>query len=105
MADLPRRRYISGVGAVLGGLLAAACGEVEVRYVQGPAGATGPSGAQGEKGSAGVAGAKGASGSTGKTIVVDKPVTKVGEKTIVAAPATKVVLWTGFWRGGNMSDR
>jgi len=105
MAELTRRRYIGGVGAVLGGVLAAACGEVEVRYVEGPAGAAGPAGAQGEKGSAGVAGAKGASGSSGKTIVVDKPVTKVVEKTIVAAPATKVVMWTGFWRGGNMSDR
>ena len=39
-----------------------------------------------------------------QTIVVDKPVTQVVEKTIVAAPNTKVVMWTGFWRGGNMSD-
>jgi len=36
---------------------------------------------------------------------VDKPVTQIVEKTIVAAPNTKVVMWTGFWRGGNMSDR
>ena len=81
-----------------------ACGEVEVRYVQGPAG---PAGATG----AGCArcdrhqGVEGTSGAAGKTIVVDKPVTQIVEKTIVAAPTRKVTMWTGFWRGGNMSDR
>ena len=38
MASVIRRRYLGGAAAALGGLLAAACGEVEVRYVQGPAG-------------------------------------------------------------------
>lgn len=105
MADVTRRRYIGGVGAVLGGLVAAACGEVEVRYVQGPAGPAGPAGDAGARGATGARGVEGASGAAGQTIVVDKPVTQVVEKTIVAAPNTKVVMWTGFWRGGNMSDR
>ncbi|MDE2992426.1 MAG: extracellular solute-binding protein [Chloroflexota bacterium] len=105
MAEITRRRYIGGAGAVLGGLLAVACGEVEIRYVQGPAGPAGPAGAQGERGATGAQGVQGESGAAGQTIVVDKPVTQVVEKTIVAAPNTKVVMWTGFWRGGNMSDR
>ena len=40
MAGVIRRRYLGGAAAALGGLLAAACGEIEVRYVQGPAGAS-----------------------------------------------------------------
>ena len=38
MARVIRRRYLGGAAVTLGGVLAAACGEVEVRYVQGPAG-------------------------------------------------------------------
>ena len=105
MAEITRRRYIGGAGALLGGLLAVACGEVEIRYVQGPAGATGATGAQGARGATGAQGVEGTSGAAGQTIVVDKPVTQIVEKTIVAAPTRKVTMWTGFWRGGNMSDR
>ena len=43
MASVIRRRYLGGAAAALGGLLAAACGEIEVRYVQGPAGPAGSS--------------------------------------------------------------
>ena len=42
MARVIRRRYLGGAAVTLGGVLAAACGEVEVRYVQGPAGPAGP---------------------------------------------------------------
>ena len=105
MAEITRRRYIGGAGALLGGLLAVACGEVEIRYVQGPAGPAGATGAQGARGATGTQGVEGTSGAAGKTIVVDKPVTQIVEKTIVAAPTRKVTMWTGFWRGGNMSDR
>ena len=34
MTQATRRRYLGGAGAVLGGVLAAACGEPEVRYVE-----------------------------------------------------------------------
>ena len=105
MAEITRRRYIGGAGALLGGLLAVACGEVEIRYVQGPAGPAGATGSQGARGATGAQGVEGTSGAAGQTIVVDKPVTQIVEKTIVAAPTRKVTMWTGFWRGGNMSDR
>ncbi len=128
MASVIRRRYLGGAAAALGGLLAAACGEIEVRYVQGPAGPAGPAGAQGERGATGAPGAKGAAGAAGQTqtivqekvvtvekpvvvekvVTVDRPV--VVEKTVEvpakAAPLRRVVLWTYFWRAGaNMSER
>ncbi len=34
MTQATRRRYLGGAGAVLGGVVAAACGEAEVRYVE-----------------------------------------------------------------------
>ena len=34
MSQATRRRYLGGAGAVLGGVVAAACGEAEVRYVE-----------------------------------------------------------------------
>ncbi len=65
-----RRRYLGGSAAVLGGLLAAACGEPTVRYVgqpqAGPAGPAGPAGAKGETGAQGARGAQGAAGAAGK---------------------------------------
>ena len=112
MASVIRRRYLGGGVAVLGGLLAAACGEVEVRYVQGPAGPAGPAGTQGERGATGVAGAKGAAGAVGqsqvvvqeKVVTVEKPV--VTEKVVTveakSKPRQKVVLWSAFWRGQRM---
>ena len=127
MASVIRRRYLGGAAAALGGLLAAACGEIEVRYVQGPAGPAGPAGAQGERGATGAAGAKGAAGAAGQTqtivqekvvtvekpvvvekvVTVDRPVVeKVVEVAAQAAPLRRVVLWTYFWRAGaNMSER
>ena len=57
MARVIRRRYLGGAAATLGGVLAAACGEIVVRYVQGPPGPAGPAGAQGERGAAGAAAA------------------------------------------------
>ena len=121
MARVIRRRYLGGAAAALGGLLAAACGEIEVRYVQGPAGPAGPAGSQGERGTAGAAGSKGAVGAVGqsqvvvqeKVVTVEKPVIveKVVEKRVEievpaqAAPPRRVVIWTLFWRGGNMSER
>ncbi len=85
MSSIIRRRYLAGGVATLGGLLAAACGEVEVRYVQGPAGPAGPAGAQGERGATGAAGATGATGSAGQTqtIVQEKVVTVEVEKPVV----------------------
>ena len=87
MAGVIRRRYLGGAAAALGGLLAAACGEIEVRYVQGPAG---PAGAQGGRGAAGAAGATGATGTSGaagqtQVVVQEKVVTveKVVEKVVV----------------------
>ena len=83
MARVIRRRYLGGAAAALGGVLAAACGEVEIRYVQGPAGPAGPAGVQGSAGSAGSAGAKGASGAAGQTIVVEKEKPVIVEKEVV----------------------
>ena len=83
MARVIRRRYLGGAAAALGGVLAAACGEIEIRYVQGPAGPAGPAGAQGERGAAGAAGAKGAAGAAGQTIVVEKEKPVVVEKEVV----------------------
>ena len=123
MASVIRRRYLGGAAAALGGLLAAACGEVEVRYVQGPPGPAGQAGAQGERGATGSAGVKGAAGAAGQsqtvvqekvvTVEVEKPVIveKVVEKRVEvevpaqAAAQRRVVIWTLFWRGGNMSER
>ncbi len=66
MERMIRRRYLGGSVAVLGGLLAAACGEPTVRYVgqpqAGPAGPAGPAGAKGAPGAQGVQGAAGAAG-------------------------------------------
>ena len=114
MASVIRRRYLRGAAAALGGLLAAACGEVEVRYVQGPAGPAGPAGAQGEQGTTGGAGAKGASGAAGqsqtvvqeKVVTVDRPVVveKVVEKTVEVPGKTivpkKVFIWTNYYKPG-----
>ncbi len=83
MARVIRRRYLGGAAVTLGGVLAAACGEVEVRYVQGPAGPAGPAGPQGARGAAGAAGAKGAAGAAGQTIVVEKEKPVVVEKEVV----------------------
>ena len=67
MARISRRRSLGGGAAVLGGLLAAACGEPTVRYVGQPqAGPAGPAGPQGAKGAAGAQGAQGAQGAAGK---------------------------------------
>ena len=82
MARVIRRRYLGGAAATLGGVLAAACGEVEIRYVQGPAGPAGPAGAAGARGASGTAGAKGASGAAGQTIVVEKEKPVVVEKVV-----------------------
>ncbi len=83
MARVIRRRYLGGAAAALGGVLAAACGEVEIRYVQGPAGPAGPAGAQGERGATGAAGAQGQAGAAGQTIVVEKEKPVVVEKEVV----------------------
>ena len=84
MARVIRRRYLGGAAAALGGVLAAACGEVEIRYVQGPAG---PGGRRWRAGfcrvPAGAAGAKGASGAAGQTIVVEKEKPVIVEKEVV----------------------
>ena len=82
MARVIRRRYLGGAAAALGGVLAAACGEVEIRYVQGPAGPAGAAGAQGVQGSSGAAGAKGSSGAAGQTIVVEKEKPVIVEKVV-----------------------
>ncbi len=68
--------WLAGGGLGLGG-------EVEVRYVQGPPGPAGPAGPQGERGATGAQGAKGAAGAAGQTIVVEKEVPVVVEKTVV----------------------
>jgi raffinose/stachyose/melibiose transport system substrate-binding protein len=104
MARVVRRTYLGGAAAVVGGLLAAACGEVEIRYVQGPAGPAGAAGAQGARGAAGAAGAKGAAGAAGqsqtvvqeKVVTVEKPVVveKVVEKVVERA-SSRLVAWTG----------
>ena len=83
MARISRRQSLGGGVAVLGGLLAAACGEPTVRYVGQPqAGPAGPAGPQGAKGAAGAQGAKGAQGAAGAA--AKQPVT--------------VTLW-GTWYG------
>ena len=119
MASVVRRRYLGGAAAALGGLLAAACGEIEVRYIQGPAGPAGAAGAAGERGAAGAKGAAGTSGAAGqsqtvvqekvvtveKPVIVEKVVEKVVEVPAQAMAPQRVVLWTGFWGGGNMSER
>ena len=70
MAGVIRRKYLGGAAAMLGGLLAAACGEPTVRYVGQPqAGPAGPAGPQGAKGATGAQGAQGAAGATGKAPV------------------------------------
>ena len=114
MASIIRRRYLAGGAAALGGLLAAACGEVEIRYVQGPAGPAGPPGAQGERGATGAAGATGATGAAGQTqtivqekvvtvekpvvvekvVTVDRPVVveKVVEKVVEMAPLPALIV-------------
>ena len=68
--------WLAGGGLGLGG-------EVEVRYVEGPAGPAGPAGPQGERGATGAQGAQGAAGTAGQTIVVEKEVPVVVEKTVV----------------------
>ena len=92
MAKVIRRRYLGGSVAALSGLLAAACGEVEIRYVQGPAGPAGQAGARGATGATGASGAAGAAGGAGKTIVVEKPmvVEKVVERPVVVEKIVEV---------------
>ena len=95
MRRYPSSRTSVVVAVLLCGIVAGlvvACGEVEVRYVQGPPGPAGPAGPQGERGAAGAAGAKGASGAAGQTIVIEKEkpviVEKVVERAVtVSAPA------------------
>jgi ABC-type glycerol-3-phosphate transport system substrate-binding protein len=71
MERMIRRRYLGGSAALLGGLLAAACGEPTVRYVGQPqAGPAGPAGPQGAKGATGQQGVQGAAGASGKDAVV-----------------------------------
>ncbi len=54
MARVVRRRYLGGAAALVGGLLATACGDPTVRYVGKPqAGPAGPAGPKGETGSQG----------------------------------------------------
>ena len=91
-----RRRYLGGAAAALGSVLAAACGEIEIRYVQGPAGPAGPAGPQGERGATGQAGAQGQVGTAGQTIVVEKEKPVVVEKevvkeVVVEKPVEKIV--------------
>ena len=123
MASVIRRQYLGGAAAALGGLLAAACGEVEVRYVQGPAGPAGPSGAQGERGATGAAGTKGASGAAGQTqtvvqekvvtvekpvvvekvVTVDRPVVVEKVVEVPAKPKDRVKLL--YWNGSSPQHR
>ena len=85
-----RRASVLTFGALAGGALLAACGEIEVRYVQGPAGPAGASGAQGERGATGSTGTKGAAGAAGQTqtIVQEKVVTV--EKPVVVEKVVTV---------------
>ena len=101
MANVIRRRYLGGVAAVVGGLLAAACGEVEVRYVQGPAGPAGSVGVQGATGATGARGSTGAAGEAGKAVVVQKQVVveKVVEKAAPRLAPKQVVMWSGYLAG------
>ena len=82
MARISRRQSLGGGAAVLGGLLAAACGEPTVRYVgqpqAGPAGPAGPAGAKGESGAQGAQGAQGAAGAAAK-------------------PPQTITFWTIWW--------
>ena len=98
MENVIRRRYLGGVAAVVGGLLAAACGEVEVRYVQGPAGPAGSVGVQGATGATGARGATGAAGEAGKAVVVQKevPVEKIVEVPAKATGPVKLEYWNGW---------
>ena len=85
MRRYPSSRTSVVVAVLLCGIVAGlvvACGEVEVRYVQGPPGPAGPAGPQGERGAAGAAGAKGASGAAGQTIVIEKEKPVVVEKVV-----------------------
>ncbi|MAG36278.1 MAG: hypothetical protein CL878_08545 [Dehalococcoidia bacterium] len=85
MARITRRRSLGGGAAVLGGLLAAACGDPTVRYVGQPqAGPAGPAGPQGPKGATGAQGAQGAAGAAGK-------------------PPVTVTIW-GTWYGWRGED-
>ncbi len=97
---LTRRTSMLSLAGAAAAVLAA-CGEVEVRYVQGPAGPAGPAGQQGERGAAGSAGAKGAAGAAGQTIVVEKEKAVVVEKIVeVPAPAKPTQIlraWTVWW--------
>ena len=102
MAGIIRRRYLGGAAAAVGGLLAAACGEVEVRYVQGPtgpAGAAGPRGSQGATGGTGAAGAAGAAGQA-QTFVQEKVVTveKIVDTSqgILQSKNPVTISWTTF---------
>ena len=83
---LTRRTSMLTLAGAAGAVLAA-CGEVEVRYVQGPAGPAGPSGQQGARGGAGTAGTKGAAGSAGQTIVIEKEKPIIVEKVVGGASA------------------
>ena len=78
MARVICRRYLGAAAATLGGVLAAACGEIVIRYVQGP---PGPAGPQGQRGATGATSAQGQAGAAGQTIVVEK------EKPVVIATA------------------
>ena len=85
MRRYPSSRTSVVVAVLLCGIVAGlvvACGEVEVRYVQGPPGPAGPAGPQGERGAAGAAGAKGASGAAGQTIVIEKEKPVIVEKVV-----------------------
>ncbi|MDE2993019.1 MAG: hypothetical protein OXU67_03965, partial [Chloroflexota bacterium] len=102
MAGIIRRRYLGGAAAALGGLLAAACGEVEVRYVQGPAGPAGPAGPRGEQGAPRQQGATGAAGAAGQaqTFVQEKVVTveKIVDTSqgILKSKNPVTIAWTTF---------
>ena len=79
-----RRTSALALAALAGSTVLLACGEVEVRYVQGPSGPAGPAGPRGEQGGTGASGQAGAAGEAGRAIVVEKPV--VVEK-VVQVPA------------------
>ena len=104
---LTRRTSVFMLGGIAGSALLAACGEVEIRYVQGPAGPAGAAGAQGEKGAAGAAGAAGSAGQAGETIVVEKPVVveKVVERVVEVAAPTKQRVQLLYWNGWRSTHR
>ena len=97
---LTRRTSMLTLAGAAGTVLAA-CGEVEVRYVQGPAGPAGPAGQQGARGAVGGAGTQGAAGSAGQTIVVEKEkpiiVEKIVEVPAQAKPTQILRFWTVWW--------